>query len=241
MDIIIRNGVIQKEKETKRIEDIKNNEGLLKKNFKDYIHGTPGPYYDLANNHICIARKYNNIENFCGPQIKNKIKLNKTKDFDKNFSYCSICHCLLKPNPAFSSKRKILIEEDIFERKKDKIESSIQIKNDLPIFKKVNHCITWINFADLLVKKTKNNILNEVHTKILRNSKKYLTKYYQFVYKMIKSPIMYQISIKETKLLWPWNLTPYQKFKLSNPNYRNNPMYVHNLSYNITTNYVMIE
>ena len=52
---------------------------------------------------------------------------------------------------------------------------------------------------------------------------------------------MYPISIKETKLFWPWDLTPYQKFKLSNPNYRNNSIYKINLANNIKTNYVIIE
>lgn len=241
MDIIIRNGVIQKD-ESKRIKEIKNNEGLLKKDFKDYVSGKPGPYYDFANSHICIPRKYNNIPNFIGPQIKNKIKLIETKDFNKNCRYCSICHCLLKSRPAFSYKRKILIEEDIYERKKDKAE----IKNDiskeiLPILKKINYKSSWINFANLLVKQVKKDILEEVYNKTIENSKKYKIKYYQFVYKLTNAPIMYPISIKETKLFWPWDLTPYQKFKLSNPNYRNNPIYKINLANNINTNYVIIE
>lgn len=242
MDIIIRNGVIQKEKEVERIKNIKNNEGLLKKNFKDYIPGTPGPYYDFANNHICVAKKYNNIPNFSGPQIKNKIKLVETKNFNKNLRYCSICHCLLKPNPAFSSKRKILIEEDIYERKKDKVEIiESKDKIDLPVLKIINYRSSWINFANLLVKQVKKDILYETHRAMVEKSKKYKTKYYQIVYKLINSPIMYQISIKETKLLWPWELTPYQKFKLSNPNYRNNPIYKINLANNIKTNYIIIE
>jgi hypothetical protein len=242
MDIIIQNGVIQNVKEVERIKNIKNNEGLLKKNFKDYIPGTPGPYYDFADSHICIARKYHNIQNFCGPQIKNKIKLIETKDFNKNFRYCSICHCLLKPKPSFSSKKKILLEFDMYERKKDKIESIEKIsKINLPVFKTINNKSKWITFANLLVKQTKNDIFNETHRGTVENSKKYIRKYYQFVYKLINSPIMYQISIKETKLLWPWELTPYQKFKLSNPNYINNPIYKINLANNIKTNYVMIE
>ena len=135
-----------------------------------------------------------------------------------------------------------IIEEDIYERKKDKAE----IKNDiskeiLPILKKINYKSSWINFANLLVKQVKKDILEEVYNKTIENSKKYKIKYYQFVYKLTNAPIMYPISIKETKLFWPWDLTPYQKFKLSNPNYRNNPIYKINLANNINTNYVIIE
>ena len=74
MDIIIRDGVIQ-EQESERIHDIMNEEGLLKKDFKNYIKGVPGPYYDLAHSHICIPRKFHMIPNFIGPQDKTKIKL----------------------------------------------------------------------------------------------------------------------------------------------------------------------
>jgi hypothetical protein len=42
MDIIIRNGVIQSD-ESKRVHEIKNNAGLLKKDYRDYVKGIPGP------------------------------------------------------------------------------------------------------------------------------------------------------------------------------------------------------
>ena len=73
MDIIIRNGVIQTN-ESKRVHEIKNNAGLLKKDYRDFVKGIPGPYYDFFDSHVCVPRKYNQIQNFSGPQDKKKIK-----------------------------------------------------------------------------------------------------------------------------------------------------------------------
>ena len=65
MDIVIRNGVIDN-CESKRIRDIKNEEGLLKKNYDNYCANISGPYYDLKNCHICVPRYPKNIPNFIG-------------------------------------------------------------------------------------------------------------------------------------------------------------------------------
>jgi hypothetical protein len=57
---------------------------------------------------------------------------------------------------------------------------------------------------------------------------------------MIKNPILYNISNTETKLIWPWNLTYYQKFKFYNSEYKLTPIFSHNKN-KITDSYVMIE
>ena len=107
----------------------------------------------------------------------------------------------IKTKSSISSKRKILIEEDIYEERKIKLKQLSKDKIDLPVLKIINYRSSWINFANLLVKQVKKNILYETHRAMVEKSKKYKTKYYQIVYKLINSPIMYQISIKETKLL----------------------------------------
>ena len=61
------------------------------------------------------------------------------------------------------------------------------------------------------------------------------------VYKLVKYPILYPISITETKLIWPWNLTKYQKFKLDNPDYKSSIIFSHRRNYKIIKNYVTIE
>ena len=260
MDIIIRNGVIQSD-ESKRVHEIKNNAGLLKKDYKDYIKGIPGPYYDFFDSHICVPRKYDKIKNFLGPQNKKYIKLIDTKDFNKNIRYCCICHCEIRPNPCFSAKRKVLIEEDTFARK---LEVNVDLQEQ---FKKIKICHknSFENSSDIdlittRLKKTSVDVnakWNKLYGKISKNLKKdnlnfvfrnykstqqkVINKYYQMVYKLVKTPILYPISMTETKLIWHWNLTKYQKFKLENPDYKSSVMFSHRINYKITENFVMIE
>ena len=256
MDIIIRNGVIQSN-ESKRVHEIKNNAGQLKKDYKDYVKGIPGPYYDFFDCHLCIPRKYDHIQNFSGPQHKKKIKLMDTKDFNKLISYCCICHSEIRHNPCFSAKRKIFIEEDTFARK-------VEVNFDLlEQFKKIKICHQNSSDIDLIItglKKTSvdisskwGNLYNKINKSynkdnlnfVFRNYKntqqKIINKYYQIVYKLVKTPILYPISTTETKLIWPWNLTNYQKFKLDNPDYKSCVMFSHRRNYKITENYVIIE
>lgn len=256
MDIIIRNGVIQSN-ESKRIHEIKNNEGLLKKDYKDYVKGIPGPYYDFFDCHICVPRKYDQIQNFSGPQNKKKIKLIDTKDFNKLVKYCCICHREIRPNLCFSAKRKIFIDEDTFARKVDvNFDLQEQFKK-IKINQEYNYNIdsitlglkktsvdvntTWKKLYNKLDKKSKKNNLDFIFRNYKNTQQKIINKYYQMVYKLVKYPILYPISITETKLIWPWNLTKYQKFKLDNPDYKSSIIFSHRRNYKIIENYVTIE
>ena len=260
MDIIIRNGVIQQQEENERINNIMNEEGLLKKNFKNYIKGVPGPYYDLAHNHVCIPRKFHLIPNFIGPQDKTKIKLIKNEEFNKKTSYCIICHEELKPNVAFSAKRKKFYEEDIFARKPNQICKLEEQFKKMKVISNVGPpapdldvqmttltinnktVLNWNTLFNKLYKsKIHNYILHKEFDNYKHNQKVIINKYYQLVYKLTKEPILYPISNKETKLYYPWELTNYQKFRLSNMNYKSNVIFSQRPSYQITTNYVMIE
>lgn len=258
MDIIIRNGVIQQSEQT-RVHEIKNNEGLLKKDYNNFINVIPGPYYDLLDCHLCIPRTYDQIPNFCGPQIKNKIKLIETSDFNKKFKYCSICHSMMKPNPAFSSKRKMVIDEDEFARKED-IDISDILNNKFKKFKisnkntesmdlllvnieklNIDFSHTWNNLFTKLYKNSKQKILENEYRIYKNLQTKTIFKYYQIIYKLTKTPILYPISNTQTELIWPWDLTRYQKFRLNSPNYKLMHCFNHNNNYKITENYVVIE
>lgn len=264
MDIIIHNGVI-KSNESKRIYEIKNNAGLLKKDYKDFVKGIPGPYYDFLDSHICIPRKYNQIQNFSGPQYKKKIKLIDTKDFNKLIKYCSICHREIRTNPCFSTKRKIFIEEDSFARKVDvnfnlqdqfkkiKISSENSSENSSKNSSEID-LITeglnktsidlnskWKNLYNRLIKSYNKDNLDFVFMNYTSTQQKIINKYYQMVYKLLKIPTLYPISTAETKLIWPWDLTNYQKFKLHNPDYKSCVLFSHRLNYKIIENYITIE
>ncbi len=51
--------------------------------------------------------------------------------------------------------------------------------------------------------------------------------------------ILYPISNHKSLLLWPWQLTSYQKFKLKNPNYKNTDIFI-NQDKNYYENYASI-
>ena len=258
MDIIIRNGVIQGN-ESKKLNEIKNSSGLLKKDYKNYLKGIPGPYYDFFDYHLCIPRKHYYIQNFSGPQDKKKIKLIDTKDFNENIKYCCICHCKMKENTAFSKKRKVFIEEDIFSRKVEinlyleekfkKIKISDQNQSEDStldiIMTKLNKTSIdispkWKILYNKINKKLRKDNINVIFRNYESTKKKIINKYYEIVYKLTKTPILYPISTKETKVIWPWKLTNYQKFKINNPNYKSSVIFNNNNN-NITENYIMIE
>ena len=248
MDIVIRNGIIDKF-DTLRLHTIKNEQGLLKKNYKEYNIGTPGPYYDLHNAHLCIARKYNQIANFNGPQNPKMIKLiDNSNNFNKKDKFCCICHSLIKQKVAFSAKRKIFIFEDEYLRKEDEQDQICNIIKKLKL--STNFCIKidkWSTFFNYLYTKKISEALyvTKIKKRIISNFEKIV---YKILYKLNNKPYMYTINIFTIKLLWPWELTRYQKFKLEyskeNPqdtNYKNNVLFSHNKARMITTNYVKIE
>lgn len=258
MDIVIRNGVIDKS-EAKRVREIKNEAGLLKKDFADYIHGVPGPYYDLFNTHLCIPRRAHMIRNFYGPQDSKKIKLLENTDkISEKAMYCVICHKLMKQNTAFSARKRILLEENIFAKKpnesdtlhesvkKMKIENKSEEKQENleqileQKLEQIKISISGKKWKDLYDKMYKFNI-----TKCLRDEKekqkRVIKGFSRLCYKLVTEPIQYEISHFETKLIYPNELTPYQKFKLNNPDYKNSPMFSHRRNSRITANYVTIE
>lgn len=253
MDIIIRNGVIDK-KESTRILNIKNEAGFLKKNYEDYRIDIPGPYYDFLESHICIPRFPSDIKNFYGPQDSHKTKLfDNTNQIKDKFKYCSICHKSIKQKVAFSYKR-LLIEEDIFVKKPNECDlindtmkkmkltcdnNNNQITDLEDVFekciikKKSNWIKLYVNFINSNIKKS----LLEYKKKILRVNQNY----YKLCYKLIKKPIQYEIGVFETILLYPWELTPYQNFKLTFPEYKSCCLYSHQARYKIISNYVTVE
>ena len=240
MDIIIRNGVIQ-EKESKELYEIKNKAGCLKKNFDNYIPNSVGPYYDLKNCHICIPRKYNQIKNFIGPQDPYIIKLVEISNYNKKISYCCICHREMKSNLSFSGKRKLFIDDNYFEKKREIISYSNDIddiENKIKKIKLIEDCN--INNKESDIKMTFQNEINPYLIQQKHNN--VVNKFYKIVYKLLRQPILYNLSLKESKLIWPWELTNYQKLRLKNPDYKSTySFYSHQNNNRISKNYIVIE
>jgi hypothetical protein len=203
------------------------------------------------------------IPHFIGPQDKTKIKLIHSDNFNTKNSYCIICHSIMKQNVSFSSKRKQFYEEDTFERKKEpmdqlekqfkkiKMENDEKLKKDIfcdldsdmtKLSVKNKTVVNWISFFIKMYKiKISNYNLKKEYDNYKYNQRKIINKYYQMVYKLTKEPVLYPISIKETRLIYPWELTYYQKFRLNNLDYKSNEIFSQRSNYKITNNYVMID
>ena len=214
MDIVIHNGKINFSEMQKNHEK-KNEIGLLKKDYNDFHKDIPGPYYDLRYSHLHVWRKAKLISNFHGVQDYRRIQF-KASSFCENDTYCSICHCKV----IYNSMRPIIAT-------KIKTKPYTKPKN------LINYDLKWKTFYTLLTYKPK--LINKIKNKRI----KIYTKYYQMVYKMLYKPIMYNITSNETKLIYPWELTYYQKFKMEFPNYKKNVIFL-NIP-KITENYVIIE
>ena len=254
MDIIIRNGVIQQD-ESMRIFDIKNDEGLLKKNYNtEYVRGHPGPYYDLTDSHIHVSRFPHQIPNFMGPQKHKKIKLEQLP-YNNNDKFCCICHCILKQNTAFPNKRKIFesiihdeysIENSLTEKINNMCINSNEYNSTINNFNKCkiienDNIKMWEKIYYSVLKNNFKIKLKELKIEYSNREKRVLNFYYKLVYKLIYRPILYEISYKETKLLYPWELTNYQKFKLNNPKYKKSCIFNTNYNDKFRTNYMIIE
>ena len=255
MDIVIRNGVIDKS-EAKRVREIKNENGFLKKDYKDFILGVPGPYYDLMNSHLCVPRRAHIIKNFYGPQDPRKIKLLENTDkISEKCMYCVICHKLIIQTTTSHSKKRILIEENIFAKKpnasdtlhesvkKIKIEDNSEenIEKDLEQkLEQIKISVPGKKWKDLYDKMYNYNITDSIRMEKIKQ-KRIIDRFSKLCYKLITEPIRYEISHFETKLIYPNELTPYQKFKLNNPDYKKSPLFSHRRNSRITANYVTIE
>lgn len=225
MDIIIRNGVIQNNKQ--------NEEKIPWEKFNINISG---PYYDPCKNHLCVFRKPHLIQNFNGPQKYSLKKIIKT-NYDSNKTFCSICHEPYKNKFDFLAKKKIFIDDDYYNPKYLNNKNNNDNKYKL-YYKKLN----IKDFFNKYLSNIKNiNIENIKHEfRIIKNKRnKIYNKYYQLTYKILFKPIIYPISNKENKIIWPWNITSYQNLILKNPNYKKSEIYIDKLK--INNNYIIIE
>jgi len=255
MDIIIRNGVIQK-KESEEIHEKKNEAGLLKKNWDDYINNSPGPYYDPKNCHLHVYRKPQLIKNFIGPQEPTLRKL-ITLPFNNNDTFCAICHHKFENKFIFLSNKKRLIDDDYYDYKKNpkyiykmhkdkstfyELITRYNKYRKMKLLYNIKYKQTFKSFIHKYLMLTKQHTLSNIKIDIekhLITAKEINFKFYKLVYKLIKKPIIYPISIHKNLLLWPWELTDYQKLRLNNSEYKKSPIFFKTKK--ITSNYVIIE
>ena len=98
---------------------------------------------------------------------------------------------------------------------------------------------------DVCLKMENMNIEHVISEKRLKTEAKVInSKWYNILYKALymsnNDKIVYPISKFKSLMLWPWEMTPYQKFKLANQDYRDSCIFVKNEDLNFREDYATI-
>lgn len=184
----------------------------------------PGPYYDPQAIHLHIWKNKKHISNFTGEQNQN-VKFLQFTD-DKPGYYCSICH-LRNKSSAFKWVQSP--------------EKALDTPQCMKIHKvyKSSDCIT--DYISFLPRKC-----TEIETcfeKINISGTQYIKNWGIIMFKVLHTirskKLEYKISNTKILYLWPWELTPYQKFKLNCPDYKKSNVFL-NIMDTFTENYAYI-
>jgi hypothetical protein len=182
----------------------------------------PGPYYDPQCNHIHIWKHKSLIENFIGEQSQNVPHVQFTDD--KPGLYCCICHC---KNSQFHLKWTQNLDDyheepDILQKHSVYKEEDFLPKDKIKVFPK---CIP------------KTEPVQELNNRIVS---KWESLMFKVVYSLENDKIVYPVSRFKSLYLWPWELTPYQKFKLKFPDYKSGIIFVKSDIDKFRDNYAII-
>ena len=172
----------------------------------------PGPYYDPQGIHLHIWKNKKHISNFRGEQNPNIRCLQFTDD--KPGYYCSICHIRNK-NSTFKWVQSLENTLDLPECMK-KSRNSIE-------------CITeYISFPSTICTKIETGFkkLNVNDERCIKNWTRMMTK---VLHVLMFKKLEYKISNTKMLYLWPWELTPYQKFKLNFPDYKKSNIFLNTI------------
>lgn len=178
-----------------------------------YTHDAngPGPYYDPQGIHLHIWKNKKHIQNFKGEQNQNVKCIQFT--YDRPGYYCSICH-LRNKSSSFkwvqSPEKCIDIPECL--KKHHARTSCIEEYISFPptICKEIEKDFQKLNLNNKCIKNWTNLMFKVLH--IIRSKK-----------------LEYKISNTKVLYLWPWELTPYQRFKLNCPDYKNSNIFLNTI------------
>lgn len=189
-----------------KIEIKKRGKGDKKRSFdSEYDKDKLGPYYDPFNNHIHIWKKDKDIKNFKCEQDPSNMYI-QFADY-KEGTYCSICHVRnLRQQFKWREEPDKDINPDVY-----KIENSNVY---IPPLKKGE----FKEFDTVIINKE-----IETNQKTIKNWGKIM---FKVKYVLNNNKIVYNISSFKSFLLWPWEMTPYQKFKYNNKKYKNSSIFI---------------
>jgi hypothetical protein len=197
--------------------------GPIKKIYYSGIEEEGGPFYDPQCNHVHIWKPKTLIKNFVGEQFQNVPYVQYTED--KPGLYCSICHAR---NKQFGLKWNYNLD--------DEYEQPSILKND-SIFKKKDFLPKSKIKSFPNTSKISRNHTNKKPNKILL---RWETLMYRVNYLLNNDKVIYTISRFKSLYLWPWQLTPYQKFKLKFPDYKSSCTFVKSEIEKFNDNYAVI-
>lgn len=233
MDIFIKNGVIKKREEVEQ--------NIFKKNYDtDFDSNIPGPYYDLYNNHCHIWKSLALIKNFKGEQNQSEQKYRQhSGELPTKGLYCSICHFRLK-SKGYDLKKIIEIPQQPYFKKR-KIEEELSKMLQCVKITKKDSTILWDRLYFLLQKSyiCKYRRVYEAVLEIKKQSYKIQNKWHSLCLKLMEPYVYYQLSGLESIKIKMSEMTPFQRFKYKNLNYKKNTSFI---IYNnkFETNYVTI-
>lgn len=178
----------------------------------------PGPYYDPQGIHLHIWKNKKQIQNFTSEQNQN-VKCIQFTD-DRPGYYCSICHLRNKSSTfkwVQSPEKTIDIPECL--KKHDKFTSADCITDITQFPPRI--CIeNNSNSLPICIKNWTNLMFKVLHS----------IRFKKLEYKISNTKVLY---------LWPWELTPYQRFKLNCPDYKTSNIFLNTLD-KFTENYAYI-
>lgn len=178
---------------------------------------TCGPCYDPSGVHVHIWKKDSLIKNFIGEQNQNVPHVQFTEY--KKGTYCCICH---KSIQRFYMKW----------RKEPDSDNCVDTERNEYKYKQEDCIKDFVKFTNTIQEKKEKNV------SIVK--KRWKSALYKVNYTLKNDKIVYPISKYKSILLWPWEMTPYQKFKMNKPEYKKSNIFIKNKMEEFKNNYAVI-
>ena len=178
-----------------------------------------GPCYDPACAHVHIWKDRKFIPNFIGEQNPAVEHIQYTDD--KPGMYCSICH-IRKYDYQFKWHQNMEIVDEIPSvlQNKTKFDKCNYIENPI-VFPKTSEAVEEIDTFKTLGKWS--NIMFKV------------------MYTIQNEKTVYPVSPYKSLYLWPWEMSPYQKFKTKCPDYRKSVFIMKSETEKFSNDYAIIQ
>ena len=219
MDIFIKNGVIKQREEVEQT--------IFKRHYDTEYHSNlPGPYYDPNNNHCHVWKPVSLIKNFKGEQSQSDQKYRKHTEIPTRGLYCSICHLRLK-GKGYDLKKVLEVPVESYFKKR-KAEQDLSKLLERVKITKISPEVSWDRLYILLLKSYINKYkrLYQAIINVKQQKDKIMNKWHSLSRKLTEPYVFYPINGLESLRMKVSEMTPFQKFKYNNPDYRKNTSFI---------------